>query len=46
MVAMTLTAAYPIREIAVGEQLPELRGEYLTGRRRSFPGRLRGAWRC
>ncbi len=37
MVAMTLAGATPVAEIAVGDPLPALRGEYLTGRSAVLP---------
>lgn len=37
MVSMTLAAATPVAEIAVGDPLPTLRGEFLTGRTAVLP---------
>ena len=37
VVAMTLSAASPVPELAVGDQLPVLQGEYLDGRRATLP---------
>ena len=36
-VCMTVSAAAPVPEIAVGESLPLLQGEYLTGKKATLP---------
>jgi hypothetical protein len=37
VVSMTVSAASPARELAIGDQLPLLQGEYLSGQRANLP---------
>ncbi len=37
VVSMTASAAAPVPELAIGDQLPVLRGEYLNGQRAALP---------